>query len=60
MTIVAAVLATAVMSAPYAAHASGDGTVAEAAGTRTAYRLAVQPATTTANEQHPLEFRAIA
>jgi hypothetical protein len=48
------------MSAPYAAHASGDGTVAEAACPRTAYRLTVQPATTTANEQHPLEFRAIA
>lgn len=60
---VAAVLAAAVIIAPQiacAAHANGGGTVAAAGCTRTAYRLTVQPVTTTSNEQHALEFRATA
>jgi hypothetical protein len=60
---VAAVLATAVMSAPAVAcgaHARGDGTGAGAACTRTPYLLAVHPGTTTSDEQHTLEFQATA
>jgi hypothetical protein len=60
---VAAVLATAVMSAPQVAcgaHARGDSTVTAAACMRTRYLLTVHPGTMTSNEQHTLEFQATA
>jgi hypothetical protein len=63
MKNVAAVLATAVMSAPQVAcgaHARSGGTVTGAACMRTRYLLAVQPGTTTSNERHMLEFQATA
>jgi hypothetical protein len=60
---VAAVVATAVMSAPQVAcgaHPRGDGTGTAAARMRTLYLLAIYPGTTTSNEQHTPQFQATA